>query len=93
MDEIRNKSNGQASDLIVTFIFRVVRHIRTRVYRILSLPTFRFGVSGYGPVDAANASKRLIEQSEQRILRIDQSKDDSKRFAASSGPYKLQLGV
>jgi len=33
-----------------------------------------------GPLDATNASKRLIDQSEERILLIDQSKNASKHL-------------
>jgi hypothetical protein len=33
-----------------------------------------------GPLDAINASKRLINQSEQRILQIDQPKNSSKHL-------------
>jgi len=33
---------------------------------------------GCGPLDATNASKHTIDQSEDRILRINQSKNASK---------------
>jgi len=36
--------------------------------------------AGYGPFDATNALKHLINQSEERILQIDQSKNASKHL-------------
>jgi len=35
---------------------------------------------GYGPLDAMNALKHSIEQSEDRILQINQSKNASKHL-------------
>jgi len=36
------------------------------------------GIDGCGSLDATNASKHLIDQSEDRILQINQSKHASK---------------